>query len=193
MNKRLSKAPLLLLFCATTVLALDPPRLDGFPKLDRIIADNNSGDRFDDFGRQAGVVRQLREAVNILAGNRRRNNQLTPDEDLRAATISTYFPAVTLRKLGYADGEHAALAARGRALTSEGFCMKPKSRWDKQTDEEMAESIMFIAGMVVFMLPFLYRETRRFGIRQKDPKQLLAGFHRYTPHWLISQYSKCEN
>lgn len=241
MNKRLAKAPLLLLFCATTVLALDPPWLDEFPELDRIIADNNTGDRFDDLARQAGVVRQLRETVNILAGNRRWNNQLTPDEqaviaryweadnwiksqaeliapkestgrgesawtrwyqaassyeldeDLRAATVSTYFSAATLRELGYADTEHAALAARGRALTSEGFGMKPKSQWDKQTPEEMANSIMFIVGMVVLMLPFLYRETRRFGIDKKDPKQLRAGFRRYTLHWFsgtVANYRK---
>ncbi len=242
MSKRLAKAPLLLLLlCATTVLALDPHWLDEFPDLDRIIADNSTGDRFEDLARQAGVVRQLREAVNILAGNRRWNNQLTPDEqaviaryweadkwiqsqaelvapkgsadggesawtrwylaassyeldeDLRAATISTYFSAATLRELGYADAEHAALAARGRALTSEGFGMKPKSRWDKQTAEEKTESILFIAGMVVFMLPFLYRETRRFGISKKDPKQLRAGFRRYTLHWFsgtVANYRK---
>src|SRR5690606_14038118 len=90
MNKRLSKAPLLLLFFATMVVALDPPWLDEFPELDRIIADNSTGDRFDDLARQAGVVRQLREAVNILAGNRRWNNQLTADEQ---AVIARYWEA----------------------------------------------------------------------------------------------------
>ncbi|MDH5501634.1 MAG: hypothetical protein OEY72_11110, partial [Gammaproteobacteria bacterium] len=241
MKKRLAKTLLLLLFCATTVLALDPPWLDEFPELDRIIADSDTGDRFDDLARQAGVVRQLREAVNILAGNRRWNGQLTPDEeaviaryweadkwiqaqaepiapktasgnkespwtrwyllaseyeldeDLRAATVSTYFSAATQRELGYADAERAAQVARGRALTSEGFGMKPKSQWDKQTPEEMANSILFIVGMVVVMLPFLYRETRRFGIDKKDPKQLRAGFRRYTLHWFsgtVANYRK---
>src|SRR5690606_19080349 len=99
----------------------------------------------------------------------------------------------TLRELGYADSEHAALAARGRELTSEGFGMKPKSPWDKQSPEEMAKSIIFIAAMVVFMLPSLYRETRRFGISKKDPKQLRAGFRRYSLHWFsgtVANYRK---
>ena len=240
MNKILAEVSLLLLLCSANAFALDPPWLDEFPDLERIAADNDSGDRFDDLARQAGIVRQLREAINILAGERRWNNQLTPDEkaviarywdadnliqsqaeiiapktvsdgespwtrwyiqasryelddNLRAATISTYFSAETLRRLGYADTEHAALAARGRALTSEGFGMKPKSHWDKQTPDEKLESIAITAFFVLFALPFLYREMRRFGIRKDDPLQLQAGFRRYALHWfsgIVENYNK---
>jgi len=232
---------IVLCLCCATAYALDPAYLEEFPDMDRIVADTNSGDRFDDLARQAGIVRQLRETINILAGQRRYDNQLTPDEqrliaeyweadavikaqaeviapkttsgsgdppwtkwyllatryelddDLREWVIGRYFSAETLRRLGHADADHAALAARGAAELNAGMGLKPKSRWESQTADELYESILVLSFLTILALPFLYREMRRFGIVPGDPRQLIAGFRRYHLQWfsgIVEDYSK---
>ena len=68
------------LISAAPSYALDPAYLDEMPSVERVKADIQGKDDLDTRARQVGALLMLRRVVEDMAGNRRYQNQLTPDE-----------------------------------------------------------------------------------------------------------------
>ena len=68
--------------------ALDPPYLDRFPPVDKVLAENQGKDRLDTNARQVAALHQWGHAIELLAGDRRFLRQ-TPDEQRLVAEYGT--------------------------------------------------------------------------------------------------------
>ena len=91
MTRRVPVSLLAILACVAVTFAaraLDPPYLDRFPPVDKVLAENQGKDRLDTNARQVAALHQWGHAIELLAGDRRFLRQ-TPDEQRLVAEYGT--------------------------------------------------------------------------------------------------------